>query len=87
MKNILLWLWQFPQNIVGAILAAFKKGHALIVTNDGDTVNVYLLLIGIPSACGNIYDRFFHKKWTSYRRNEWYYKQPWEKWADRLGGV
>lgn len=41
MKNILLWLWQFPQNIVGAILAAFKKGHALIVTNDGDTVNVY----------------------------------------------
>lgn len=142
MKNILLWIWQFPQNIVGAIMAAFKKGYALIVTNDGEDANVYLtdnvagcgvslgnyilldyntyyevvtslkgyalktvnhehghqkqsrylgifylLLIGLPSACGNIYDRLFHKKWTSYKRCKWYYNQPWEKWADKLGGV
>jgi hypothetical protein len=42
---------------------------------------LYLLLIGLPSLSGNIYDRKY-KKGPS-----WYYKQPWEAWADRLGGV
>lgn len=42
---------------------------------------LYLILIGIPSACGNIVDRIWHKG------SKWYYNQPWEKWADKLGGV
>lgn len=49
---------------------------------------LYLLIIGLPSLCGNIADRVFHKKWSVEKRIEWYYKkQPWEKSADRLGGV
>lgn len=42
---------------------------------------LYLLIIGLPSLCGNIYARIKHlDSW-------WYYHQPWEAWADRLGGV
>lgn len=48
---------------------------------------LYLLAIGLPSFCGNIYDRLFHKKWNRFKRKIWYYSQPWEKWADKLGGV
>lgn len=48
---------------------------------------LYLILIGLPSIIGNIYDRMFHKKWDNIRRVKWYYNQPWEKWADKLGGV
>lgn len=38
----------------------------------------YLPLIGLPSAIGNILHRFIKFN---------YYNQPWEKWADKLGGV
>ena len=51
---------------------------------------LYLLVIGIPSLLGNIYDRIFHTKengWTPEQSYKWYYNQPWEKWADRLGDV
>lgn len=44
----------------------------------------YLILIGIPSVCGNIIDMIVHK---SHRKDCWYYRQPWERWADKLGGV
>lgn len=39
---------------------------------------LYLLLIGLPSLIGNILHRFIDFD---------YYKQPWESWADKLGGV
>jgi hypothetical protein len=55
-----------------------EKGHTLQSHLLGP---LYLLVIGLPSLCGNIYDRIKHKGST------WYYKQPWEAWADRLGGV
>ena len=42
---------------------------------------LYLIVIGLPSMLGNIYSRLFHKD------SEWYYKQPWERSADKLGGV
>ena len=49
---------------------------------------LYLLLIGIPSASGNIYDRIAHKKWTHAKRSLWYYeKQPWERWANKLSNI
>ena len=48
---------------------------------------LYLLIIGIPSLCGNIYDRIAHKNWSYEDATKWYYNQPWEKWADKLGGV
>lgn len=48
---------------------------------------LYLLVIGLPSIIGNIFDRLFHKKWPVSKRVSWYYKQPWEAWANKLGGV
>lgn len=48
---------------------------------------LYLLLIGLPSITGNIYDRIAHRNWSYLARVVWYYKQPWEAWADKLGGV
>jgi len=48
---------------------------------------LYLIIIGLPSLCGNIFSRVAHKKWPYQKRVDWYYNQPWEKWADKLGGV
>ena len=47
----------------------------------------YLLIIGIPSFIGNVWDRLFHKNWAMNKRYSWYYNLPWEKWADELGDV
>jgi len=38
----------------------------------------YLLVIGLPSVVGNLLNRVIPFD---------YYKQPWEAWADKLGGV
>lgn len=40
---------------------------------------LYLLVIGLPSVIGNII-------WSNTRSFD-YYRQPWELWADKLGGV
>jgi hypothetical protein len=48
---------------------------------------LYLFIIGIPSATGNTIDQVFHKNWNRAKRVEWYYNLPWEKSADKLGGV
>ena len=48
---------------------------------------LYLIVIGIPSLCGNIIDRVFHKNWDDKKATIWYYNQPVEKQADELGGV
>lgn len=48
---------------------------------------LYLLVIGIPSFLGNIWDRVAHRNWLFSERVKWYYTQPWEKWADELGNV
>ena len=39
---------------------------------------LYLIIIGLPSLIGNILHRFIKFD---------YYRQPWEAWADKLGGV
>ena len=48
---------------------------------------LYILIIGIPSILGNIWDRLFHSKWKPEDSYYWYYNLPWEKWADKLGNV
>ncbi len=48
---------------------------------------LYLLLIGLPSGLGNLWDRVAHRKWDYKRSCRWYYSQPWERWADYLGCV
>lgn len=161
-KNVALWLWQLPQNFIGACillvnLESRQKGFFIVYTDNSNNFHkgfvrnsetlslhsdiitvhlkipmytvkhlcncgislgkriiidsdskinentvrheyghqrqslylgwLYLILIGLPSACGNITDRTLHKKWSIKERNRWYYSQPWEKWADSLGGV
>lgn len=48
---------------------------------------LYLLLIGVPSILGNLWDMLLHRKWTPEKREKWYYSLIWEAWADRLGYV
>lgn len=121
MKNILLYLWQLPQNILGLLVILFSNAHKTadvwytsrrfgvslgkyIILWENSTITsvkhekghqkqslylgwLYLLIIGLPSALGNLYDRWFHKDWGIRESTIWYYSQPWEAWADRLGGV
>jgi len=127
-KEILFWIWQSPQNLLGLLMLLFyrkeKEYHRLngrtfyftdempsgislgnyIIMNREDWVEgmrheyghtidsrrwgpLYLLIIGLPSLLGNIYDRIFHANWKYSDSCEWYYNQPWEKSADRNGGV
>jgi len=62
-----------------------ESGHSL---QSKELKWLYLLVVGICSAvfC-NLWDRFFHQKWTYEKRIKWYYNRWPEKWADRLGGV
>lgn len=47
----------------------------------------YLLIVGIPSVIGNLWDRVAHKDWTYTLRERWYYSRFPENMADKLGGV
>lgn len=133
LKKIVLWIWQFPQNVIGLVISrtgvkspdtneimfyckknffhsAVSLGNYIIVDvsylgrrrpalfqtlrhEHGHQLQslklgpLYLFAIGIPSLCGNIIDRIFHINWSREKRNRWYYSQPWEKWADKLGEV
>lgn len=48
---------------------------------------LYLIIIGIPSFLGNIWDRITHKNWSCLDRIVWYYTQPHEHWADKIAGI
>ena len=127
-KNVLLFLWQLPQNVLGAVICLFIVDYDIVfdktliyihyktwmssfslgcfIVMNGFTYKekdvkherghqrqseylgpLYLLMIALPSFIGHLWDRFVHKKWTYAERIKWYYNQPWEKWADKLGGV
>lgn len=56
-------------------MAKHEHGHQIQSLYLGP---LYLIVIGLPSVIGNL----LHRK-----VNFDYYKQPWEAWADKLGGV
>lgn len=126
MKNIILFIWQLPQNILGIIIVLFTKaklrkvesikfyftnyayfgvslGRFIILGSYYENIDIkhesghqkqslylgwlYLLVIGLPSFIGNIWDRLFHRTWSVHKRKKWYYSSPWERWADKLGNV
>lgn len=70
--------WQYNETI------KHEYGHHRQSTYLGP---LYLLLIGLPSICGYWIDVLFHSDWGWEKREKWYYNLPWEKWADKLGGV
>ena len=122
LKDILLYIWQLPQHILGLLVILFTRakkdewdgityfngklrggvslGNYIIVDrryyNDTNTIHhenghqyqsrmlgwLYLIVIGIPSGIGNLIWRIP----AVYMKYD-YYKQPWEAWADKLGGV
>jgi hypothetical protein len=48
---------------------------------------LYLIFIGLPSIVGNTINRIKRKYFEKNYDPDFYYKQPWEAWADKLGGV
>ena len=132
--NIIKWVWQLPQNLIGFLLTRRYQCKSVRYMN-GKPINIYyrlffgsgislgdyiildywyygrgyfqqiaaheyghsrqslilgwlyLPLVGLPSLIGNIWDRLFHKKWSSDQREKWYYSRYPENWADKLGGV
>lgn len=62
-----------------------EYGHHLQYKKYG--LLVYYLKVAFPSIIGWWIDKLFHKKWTWAKRYRWYYAQPWEAEADKLGGV
>ena len=53
---------------------------------------LYLVVIGLPSLSGNLFTRVWwacsERDYKAYLKiNSYYYEQPWEAWADKLGGV
>jgi len=135
MKEILLFIWQLPQHLIGLALIKllgakpkvwrqtinnydidipywhferngwFSKflsggsfGQYILLPECNDLIRtvpherghsiqseylglLYLIIIGIPSVIGNLLSRVFIEV------QENYYRLPWEKWADTLGGV
>lgn len=126
--NLLLYLWQLPQNLLGLLMLLYYKhekvyhklngrifyytkempsgislGNYIIMNREdkkegmkheyGHSIQsrilgpIYLIIIGLPSLFGNIYNSVAHKNWSKKESSKWYYNQPWEKWADKLGHV
>ncbi len=65
----------FRKEFIHNIVIKHEKGHQKQSLYLGW---FYLLVIGLPSLLGNILHRFIKFN---------YYRQPWESWADKLGGV
>ena len=72
------------ENFVDEISVKHEYGHRKQSLILGP---LYLILIGIPSAIGNIWDRAFHANWSCLDRICWYYTLPWEQWADKIAGI
>ncbi len=128
--NVIKYMWQLPQNLLGLLVIFLTQaeyqdwtddkknnywltnkysfgvslgnyiifGRLLVFNTDirheqGHQKQslylgwLYLPLIGLPSVLGNIWDMIFHKDWHPAKRIKWYYSLPWEKLADRLGGI
>ena len=73
-----------PRNAATWSTVMHEHGHSIQSRWLGP---LYLLAIGIPSVCNNLYDRYAHKTWDFESRVAWYYGRYPEKQADKLGGV
>lgn len=71
-------------NFVDDINVRHEYGHQIQSLILGP---LYLIVIGLPSFIGNIWDRVIHKNWSCLDRVAWYYTQPHEHWADKIGGI
>ena len=99
--GIAYWLYKPTGRFGGFISGVSLGGYIILKTRNVNTVRheyghsrqsavfgpFYLLLVGLPSAIGNLLDRMLHKKWPVEKRLRWYYSRWPEKQADRLGGV
>jgi hypothetical protein len=74
-----------PCNSCSEITVKHEHGHSKQSLIFGP---LYILVIGLPSMlANNLWDKIFHKKWSTEKRHKWYYSRYPEEWADKLGGV
>ena len=92
MKELLLYLWQLPQNLLGELLVLIYRPEGSY-DYDGNTEKhewghtrqsrmlgpLYLIVIGLPSL--------LWAAWWNPGRKAGYFDFYTEKWADRLGGI
>lgn len=75
LSGVCLGNYIFLYKVVPSIDVKHERGHQKQSKYLGW---FYLVIIGLPSLIGNLI----------YRVHPFdYYNQPWEKWADKLGGV
>ena len=79
-----VWVKSYPNNVNTWNTVKHEWGHTRQSLYLGP---VYLLVVGIVSACRCLIDDWFHGGWTIADRQKWYYGGFPEKWADELGGV
>ena len=99
--GVVYWLYK-PKGWFGRFISGVSLGNCIILKTENETTvkhenghsiqssifgPFYLLLVGIPSAVFNLWDRVSHKKWPVEKRLKWYYSRRPEKQADRLGGA
>lgn len=129
MKEVLLYLWQLPQNLLGLFLllcyqhekvyhrlngrtfyytkemrSGISLGNYIIMNREdkedgmkheyGHSIQsrilgpLQLIVIGLPSLLWNIIDWLIVDRLVGYEKAcQIYYNMPWEKWADKLGGI
>ena len=65
MKQFFLWLWQFPQNLIGFCLTRFRKQTLLFTFNDGTTGRIYFTnnVFGCGVSLGNYIILDYGKYW------------------------
>lgn len=78
-KYVLLGMIYYRMDIV-----KHEYGHTCQARRQGP---LYLLITGLPSGLGNLYNRYARKKykWTREESTKSYYTKPWERKADEYG--
>ena len=66
MKNIILWIWQLPQNLIGFLLTRNPKAYFMYECNDKKKIKAYFTsnVFGCGVSLGNYvildYDNYYH---------------------------
>ena len=101
MKNILLWIWQLPQNLVGVIVLLFNKvlhGCKKVKSSDGITYYYVKHINDCGVSLGNyifldsdlyVTNRGIHHEWGHQKQSlkyGWFYK-IWQERFHPLGWI
>ena len=84
-ENGIWYTWKFAGVSLGNYIIVYRGADKSVIAHERGHQRqslilgpLYLLVIGLPSIIGNLICHIYPFN---------YYKQPWEAWADKLGGV